>query len=244
MISDSEILSFIEDTIIVKDKNENIVYSNTDNPLEFENNLISKGNFMIGLDCCYTLNSIKRCAKDNNDYIINMYKKCKVNDYLTGTMTRGNFEETVRCFLKKYSNFIIIIGDIDYFKMINDTYGHRAGDQVLKKVGEILNDSVRDADIVGRYGGEEFIICLLENDINNAYKIIERIRTKIQNTTIDTGCNKINITMTFGISSYNQNKTYADTVEEADNALYLGKTNGRNQTKIYKVKQKSMKVNP
>lgn len=193
---------------------------------------------MINSTSCYMVTFIEKLAKDNNYYYINMYRPCKVNDYLTGTMTRGNFEDTMNNYLEKYSDFIIIIGDIDNFKLINDTYGHKVGDKVLKTIGSILNDSIRDTDIVGRYGGEEFIICLLENDLDNAYKIVERMRNKIENTIIDIGNDKINITMTFGISNYNINKTYEETVEEADKALYIGKTNGRNQTKIYKEKQK------
>ena len=114
----------------------------------------------------------------------------------------------------------------------------------LKSIGKILNNSVRNTDIVGRYGGEEFIICLLENDIDNAYKIVERIRNKIQNTIIKVDDNMFNVTMTFGLSSYNIQKEYDEVIEEADRALYVGKENGRNQTLIYKSKQKSMKVNP
>lgn len=244
MISDGEILSFIEDKIIVKDKNEKIVYSNIDNPLLFEQSLIVKGKFMLNENSCYTVSHTKRLAKDNNYYTITMYKPCKVNDYLTGVMTRGNFEDAMRGFLKKHSDFIIIIGDVDNFKMVNDTYGHRAGDQVLKSIGKILNSSLRNTDIVGRYGGEEFIICLLESDINNAYKIVERIRNKIQNTIIKVDDKMFKVTMTFGLSSYNAQKEYEEVIEEADKALYDGKANGRNQTLIYKSKQKSMKVNP
>lgn len=244
MISDGEILSFIEDKIIVKDENEKIVYSNIDNPLSFEQSLIVKGRFRLNENTCYTVSYIKRLAKDNNYYTITMYKPCKVNDYLTGVMTRENFEDVMSGYLKKNFNFIIIIGDVDNFKMVNDTYGHRAGDQVLKSIGKILNNSVRNTDIVGRYGGEEFIICLLENDIDNAYKIVERIRNKIQNTIIKVDDNMFNVTMTFGLSSYNIQKEYDEVIEEADKALYTGKENGRNQTLIYKSKQKSMKVNP
>ena len=208
MISDGEILSFIEDKIIVKDENEKIVYSNIDNPLSFEQSLIVKGKFRLNENTCYTVSYIKRLAKDNNYYTITMYKPCKVNDYLTGVMTRENFED------------------------------------VMKSIGKILNNSVRNTDIVGRYGGEEFIICLLENDIDNAYKIVERIRNKIQNTIIKVDDNIFNVTMTFGLSSYNVQKEYEEVIEEADKALYTGKENGRNQTLIYKSKQKSMKVNP
>lgn len=244
MISDSEILSFIEDKIIVKNANGDIVYSNIENPLIFEKNLICQGPFIISSNFYYVVNNIKMKATDNNDYEITVYKKCKVNDYLTGVMTRGIFEDTIRSVLRDYSEFIIIIGDIDNFKMINDSYGHRAGDEALKMVGNVLKENIRNEDIVGRYGGEEFIICLLENDITRAYKIVENIRKKVQNTIIDIGQNKFSVTMTFGISSCSINKKYEDAIEEADIALYTGKENGRNQTIIYKSKQKSMKVNP
>ena len=238
MISDGEILSFIEDKIIVKDENEKIVYSNIDNPLSFEQSLIVKGKFRLNENTCYTVSYIKRLAKDNNYYTITMYKPCKVNDYLTGVMTRENFEDVMSGYLKKNFNFIIIIGDVDNFKMVNDTYGHRAGDQVLKSIGKILNNSVRNTDIVGRYGGEEFSIILPFTKLTEAKMVAERLRKAVEATHIDVSkvCSadkNIGVTISLGIAEYKDGDDEKTLLQKADKALYIAKEAGRNRSEVY-----------
>ncbi len=132
---------------------------------------------------------------------------------------------------KRYNHqFSIILLDIDDFKGINDTYGHTIGDIVLKQLAEIIKNEVRDIDRVGRYGGEEFIIVLPETKTENAFKLAERIRTKILEREFNIGDYKISITISAGISGF---RTHGDTFEEilqaADLALYQAKKKGKNQ---------------
>jgi diguanylate cyclase (GGDEF)-like protein/PAS domain S-box-containing protein len=131
--------------------------------------------------------------------------------------------------LKANNNFSIIITDIDFFKKINDTYGHAFGDYILKSVSDILKSMVREQDCVSRWGGEEFLIFLADSDLKEARIIAERIRKKIEETTFQCDSNQISLTMTFGSAFYNDNESIDDMIKKADDALYLGKKSGRNQ---------------
>jgi diguanylate cyclase (GGDEF)-like protein len=122
--------------------------------------------------------------------------------------------------------------DIDHFKKVNDTFGHDHGDIVLRKIAEILNISLRTSDIPCRYGGEEFIVILPETDSEKAFKLAERIRKKIENTIIIINGNKINTSVSIGLSELKKNEKFDELIKRADIALYNAKNNGRNQTKI------------
>lgn len=124
--------------------------------------------------------------------------------------------------------FSIIMCDIDKFKSVNDTYGHDAGDYVLKEVAWILKDTVRDGDVVGRWGGEEFLI-IVNNNKANAAILAERIRSQVEAHTYTYKNNTLNITLTLGVSSYHANTDINSLVKSADQKLYRGKQNGRNQ---------------
>ena len=119
---------------------------------------------------------------------------------------------------------VIVIGDIDYFKKVNDTYGHLIGDKVLEEIGLLLKNSFRDSDVVGRYGGEEFVIFLKDINLDKAYQKIEDIRIKIENTLFTEL--KIPLTMSFGLSLIDD---INESLKNADKALYYAKENGRNK---------------
>lgn len=122
--------------------------------------------------------------------------------------------------------------DIDYFKKINDTYGHTVGDQVLKKVARLIKGSIRETDILTRYGGEEFIILMPSTLADGAYTVAERIRSNIEDHPFD---KPDQITISVGLSERNQNEKIDDIIDRADKALYEAKESGRNQTIIYRV---------
>ena len=132
--------------------------------------------------------------------------------------------------------FSLIMIDVDYFKRCNDMYGHIIGDTILKNLAGILKKNVRDKDIIGRYGGEEFAIILPGIKACDAVKIAERIREVIENTPLArVGNKKIYITISAGIASY---PTDAETVEElvnkADKAMIFGaKQKGRNKVVMF-----------
>lgn len=154
-------------------------------------------------------------------------------DHLTQVASRSYTEQILseryeECH-KFGKKFCVVIADIDFFKKVNDTYGHDVGDLVLKDVAGILSSSVRENDLVGRWGGEEFLI-ILDADLSVAHIILERMRKKIEAHTIETSEGVISVTMTFGcVSVENSQQTIEELLSDADKLLYKGKKNGRNQ---------------
>ena len=126
--------------------------------------------------------------------------------------------------------------DIDHFKKINDTYGHQAGDEVLRVIGKIMKSIFRNSDLTGRYGGEEFIVLLPETDIEGAMAAAEKIRAEVENAEIVIAEKEvIRMTSSFGVSCLCEDddmpleKKAADLVGRADKALYKAKSEGRNR---------------
>ena len=144
---------------------------------------------------------------------------------------------------KGYSLSVIML-DIDKFKNVNDTYGHRKGDEILTRIGELLLKSVRNSDFVGRYGGEEFIILLPETDANSGFKVAEKIRTLIASANL-LG-EEMPLTESSGISTYPEDgANEEELIEKADQALYYSKNNGRNRSTSWdeKLDRKSTRLN-
>ena len=127
----------------------------------------------------------------------------------------------------------LIMIDLDFFKKINDTYGHLAGDFILGKLSEVFSSMTRDEDIVARYGGEEFVAILPGSSEEGAVICAERIREKIAQKPFIFEREKINITVSIGIATLDENnffESYEDFIEAADNCLYRSKKSGRNCT--------------
>lgn len=140
------------------------------------------------------------------------------------------YAESMLAQAKKFQqNFAIIIFDIDHFKKINDTYGHAGGDTALKDIAAIANEYVRNNDILGRIGGEEFLVILPNTSAKQAYEIAERIRLAIESRDIPLGNEIVNISASFGISQLAQNQpSFNQIFHQADVALYQAKNSGRN----------------
>jgi len=131
--------------------------------------------------------------------------------------------------MKRYKrSFAIIIGDIDDFKLINDTYGHDAGDEILVSLSKILKNSVRKQDTVSRWGGEEFLIFMPETDIIGGKVLAEKIRKIIETETFTYQNKNLNISLTFGVGEFNEGMDLNQCIKNADNALYKGKKAGKN----------------
>ncbi len=156
------------------------------------------------------------------------------HDALTGLQNRLELEESLKELETHYTRYrrpyAIIMIDIDHFKNINDTHGHPVGDEILKSFAKVLSEHTRAADIVGRWGGEEFMIICKETDIRGAHKLAETIRTIIE--TYDFNISG-RVTASFGVSEAKDEMPISVIVKEADDALYLSKNNGRNQTTRY-----------
>lgn len=169
-------------------------------------------------------------------------EKLSRTDRLTQLNNRGYWEECLeKEFLRvKRTGQIasLIIFDIDHFKKVNDTYGHMAGDEVIRQTAAVLRSGIRDTDIPGRYGGEEFVLILIDTDPDKAYILAERLRKKIESLTVNYEDMEIKYTVSLGISvASSDSGDYMKWLECADNALYISKESGRNQTNIYDEKK-------
>lgn len=129
--------------------------------------------------------------------------------------------------------FCCMMLDLDHFKSINDKYGHQVGDHVLQEFARRCKSSVREVDIVGRYGGEELIIVMPETDLQSALPVAERLRKRIADTPLDAGTHKVNATVSIGVAQKDNNTLQFETlIARADQALYIAKHRGRNQVAI------------
>jgi len=167
-------------------------------------------------------------------------KYLAITDGLTGLYNRRYFQQTLdREFArsKRYKNPLsIAFFDIDYFKNVNDSYGHQFGDKVIAEISKIIRNSLRKTDYVARYGGEEIVLILPETPIDQTLIPIERIRVKIQDHPFVFGDKPVQVTVSCGLSGVEPDvNTYEDLILRADKALYESKRNGRNQTTIYQI---------
>ncbi|NHB58870.1 GGDEF domain-containing protein [Acinetobacter sp. 194] len=152
------------------------------------------------------------------DSLTEVYNRRYVSDFLTSL------------YKSKDSKYSVILLDLDFFKMINDSYGHDAGDEVLRRVAKILKSSMRYHDVVGRFGGEEFILILPNQSLQLAVEIADRCRKAIHNEAmlLPNG-EEIHVSASFGVAISEKGKTMHDVIREADQALYRAKSLGRNQ---------------
>lgn len=157
-------------------------------------------------------------------------------DMLTGLYNRRHMvdeiEKEVAKFRRNNKSFSLLMADIDYFKNVNDSYGHNCGDHVLKLVAESLCSSIRKMDTVARWGGEEFLVLLPETGGEGAELLAERIRKKIAEQEVHYNNIRFSITITLGIAVYASTERTDEFIKRADSALYKGKENGRNCTSI------------
>ncbi len=121
--------------------------------------------------------------------------------------------------------------DIDFFKKINDTYGHQVGDRVLEELGVILKDTIREGDYAARYGGEEFAVILPNTSLSDAAMVAERVRKTVEETQISKKIEIGEITISAGVASFDKStmKKASDLVEKADTGVYKAKHSGRNK---------------
>jgi len=140
-------------------------------------------------------------------------------------------EEIAR--LKRFSNPLsLAIWDIDLFKKVNDTYGHKAGDKVLKTVAQLLVKSIRETDFLARYGGEEFVMLLPGTKQEETLRLVNKLRLQVENCGFHYHGEAVKITISCGVSSFNEGDSLSQVFERADQALYKAKENGRNQCVI------------
>lgn len=183
-----------------------------------------------------------RSEKERLEHLVKMRTReielLSQTDSLTGLWNRRHLEETLESEFKRakrYSNELsIMIIDLDHFKNINDTYGHMAGDEVLREISARIKKCQRETDFIGRYGGEEIVVILPETDLHTASKVAETIRKTIEKEPVEFEDEIINVTTSIGISSLrNEHENYATLFSEADEALYNAKKLGRNRVEVF-----------
>lgn len=193
----------------------------------------------------------KETALENAKLYVNiskLYQKATL-DELTGFYNR-NFlmqrvkEEIKKAYRLKYQLALIFI-DLDFFKNVNDQYGHQVGDQLLAEFGDLIKGSIREYDVACRFGGEEFVILLPQTEVKNAFELAERLREKIEKRRFCVSYGNLQITASFGLSCLPQNNLkqlddeqtimiMENLIAWADDALYQAKKSGRNRVVLYK----------
>ena len=202
------------------------------------------GRLVTGRDITHQLQTESNLEKANQQLRtqLNEIKKLQstlkqqaIRDPLTGLLNRRFFEEALkkevaRANRKKHAITILIL-DIDEFKRVNDTYGHAAGDAVLETLGNILIQQTRKDDLAVRLGGEEFLILMMEMELDQGMKRAEEIRSLVENLEIEFEGISIHITVSIGGAEYPSSSTsIRDVMRKADQAMYRAKYKGRNQT--------------
>ncbi len=158
-----------------------------------------------------------------------------VTDDLTKLFNYRYLEQTLDIELRRSqrykSEISLVFLDIDHFKAVNDSHGHQAGSQVLIELGKVLIESLRDVDIIARYGGDEFVIVLPETSVDTTHHIVKRLQKNIREFKfLKKRGLKVKLTVSFGIAGYPRNaKNKEDLIKAADNAMYFAKNSGRDQ---------------
>ena len=154
-------------------------------------------------------------------------------DHLTGLLNRRRIaqllDNEMRRALRYDSTFSVILMDIDNFKAVNDRFGHQAGDTVLKKIADVIRKGVRATDLIGRWGGEEFIILSPETDVAGGVSLAEKMRTLLEAADFD---EVGGMTASFGVAAFNQGDDVEAIIGRADAGLYAAKYGGKNRTEV------------
>ncbi|MDO6443699.1 sensor domain-containing diguanylate cyclase [Marinobacter sp. 2_MG-2023] len=164
--------------------------------------------------------------------------KLSMTDRLTNLLNRGTWENLVDAEFERYRRYnqatSLVMFDIDFFKKVNDSYGHLVGDEVIKHAATTAKHNLRQSDSIGRYGGEEFGIILPETDVEGARIICERIRESINDSVVQTTIAPIRYTVSVGIAQLDHAaKSYMEWMQQADEALYAAKNGGRNRVIVF-----------
>jgi len=158
-------------------------------------------------------------------------------DSLTGLHNRqailGKLHDLIKRAKRYEEDFSLSMLDIDYFKRVNDRYGHLTGDDVLERTATLIRRNIRDTDVAGRYGGEEFIILLPQADLSSAMVVAERIRSIIEDAEMkDSAGDVFAVTVSQGLTGWERDEDVASLISRADEALYKAKEKGRNRVQI------------
>ncbi|GAA3963937.1 diguanylate cyclase [Allohahella marinimesophila] len=184
------------------------------------------------------ISELRNRLKKNNiqlEEALETIQEMASTDELTGLSNRRALMEKIeqefsRC-TRGGPGFSVCLIDVDFFKRINDTFGHHAGDQVLRELAQMMKDCLRKIDCVGRFGGEEFLLVLPQTALEGAVMKAERLRQAVEGMRFDSIEQGLTITISIGVAQYDCNENFEQTIARADTALYAAKNRGRNQTR-------------
>ena len=165
-------------------------------------------------------------------------QKLSSTDRLTGLYNRGHWEEALKIEYSRHARYghptTLLMFDIDHFKQVNDTHGHQAGDRVIQVVAELVRAHVRDADVAGRYGGEEYAVLCPDTDKLGGQVLAERLRQAVEATPVIYEGKTIQFTISVGVADLAEPAHgHQQLIERADQALYTSKRSGRNRVTLY-----------
>ncbi|MFN3581469.1 MAG: biofilm regulation diguanylate cyclase SiaD [Pseudomonas sp.] len=185
------------------------------------------------------LRQISKVARISDHYQKMMHdlnlalREASTHDPLTGLGNRrlllDNLKDEVERYRRYSRPFSIAMLDIDYFKQVNDQHGHELGDTVLVEVSRVLEAEIRDLDLCGRWGGEEFLIILPETELDKAVVVLDRVRHAVAALSVRVGEEALSVTVSVGVAEYLAGENYSDSINRADALLLKAKRSGRNR---------------
>lgn len=190
----------------------------------------SFASIMLIIVMSFILDQLRKTQTGYQENLFNLASQ----DGLTKLCNRKNMDFRIEQAIQKHKesniNYSLIMFDIDHFKHVNDTYGHQAGDDVLVQLAKIISDRLRESDIVGRYGGEEFIVLLPNTNAIGSKTVAENLRKIVESTAIRTCAGPLNITISIGVGSFVdiEELSLLTLIKDVDEAMYQSKHNGRN----------------
>ncbi len=153
-------------------------------------------------------------------------------DYLTELANRRYMTDRLKEEIHRYEftnrKFSLILGDLDDFKKINDTFGHESGDKVIQELAKLLKNQLKPSDLASRWGGEEFLVLLPDTEKNEAIEIAEKIRSIVEKNIFNVKGGEQKLTITIGVTEFNSLISLEENISNADKAMYLGKIDGKN----------------
>ncbi len=186
-------------------------------------------------ELCSSFNEMSAKVKTDTILLKELSVTCQLTKLYNRRYLIEHGELVFQKCLEEQNHCSCIAIDIDFFKKVNDTYGHLIGDEVLKHVANIITNSVRRIDIITRYGGEEFVILSPNTTLESAVMIAERVRKHVEHHPYYADEVEINVTVSIGIAGYGHSKnisTFYELLDKADQALYIAKETGRNQLRV------------
>ncbi len=191
------------------------------------------GSYIVGIPVsCFCFHQADR-LKDAHQQLLETHEALRqksMHDHMTGMLNRETFMARLNRRCRRSDHGVLLIADADHFKRINDGYGHLDGDQALLMISEAIKTSVRDQDIVGRIGGEEFAVFLAEANMEEAAVVSERMRKSVEALEFVTSCgSQLPLTISAGGASTQMTENLSELLRRADRNLYEAKRSGRNR---------------